>query len=210
MKQISLAIIALLGWFALIAQLFIFINTSALPTGEVIIRYFSYFTIDTNIIVALCSATLLLHRGQTETSFIAKQSTLTAAVLYILVVGIVYNTVLRPIWDPQGLQKLVDELLHSIVPAAFLLYWVFFVPKDKLQWKHAFYWMIYPAIYGAFVLTRGYFAEPRFYPYPFIDISALGVSRGIINSALFTLIFFFGSFFFIWIGRILSKKQMIR
>lgn len=48
------AIIFVLGWFALLLQLYLIIlhRVSSLP--ETIVRFFSFFTIQTNILVALC------------------------------------------------------------------------------------------------------------------------------------------------------------
>ena len=114
---------------------------------------------------------------------------------------------MRFLWNPQGLQWLVDELLHLIIPGLFLLHWLIFEAKDKLEWKNAFAWMIYPSIYGTFVLTRGYFSDSGFYPYPFIDIGKLGVNQGIINTIAFVIIFFVASLLFIGIGKRMSRGK---
>lgn len=198
--------IALLGWFALIAQLYININSKINPLPETLTRYFSYFTIDTNLIVALCCSFILLAAGSVPGKFFSRQSTQTAITIYIIIVGIVYNIVLRQIWKPEGLQKIVDELLHLIIPILFLLYWLFFVQKNELKWRHAFSWMIYPLLYGIFVFCRGY--ASGFYPYPFIDMSILGMNQTIINSIGFVFVFLIAGIIFIGIGRLMSKKKM--
>lgn len=200
-----LAAIAVLGWFALIAQFYLNITTSTFPVSETITRYFSYFTIDTNLIVAVCSSLVLLAPGSAAGKFFSRQTTQAAIVLYIVVVGVVYNIILRSIWDPQGLQKIVDELLHLIVPILFLLYWLICVPKNELKWKHAFNWMIYPSIYGAFALLRGNISG--FYPYPFIDKTILGFNKTMINTIGFVFVFLLSGLFFIAIGKWMSKNR---
>ena len=132
--------------------------------------------------------------------FFSRESTATAITVYIVIVNIIYNIILRFIWNPQGLQKIADELLHLIIPALFLLYWLIFVAKEQLKWKNAFTWMIYPLIYGIFVLIRGYFSDSQFYRYPFIVMSKLGVKNGIMNVVGFTGIFLYASLLFIGLG----------
>ena len=123
-----------------------------------------------------------------------------------MVVGIVYNIILRFIWDPQGLQAVADELLHLVIPILFLVYWLLFVQKNELKWKHAFMWMLYPFIYGVFILLRG--NASGFYPYPFIDMNILGLNKTLINVAGFVLVFLFGGLLFIGIGKWMNKKKV--
>lgn len=179
--------IAILGWFALIAQFQINITSGVAPGGELLVRYFSYFTILTNLLVAVCCTCIAANPQQGWGAFFSKTQTLTAITVYILVVGIVYNIILRFLWQPKGLQKLVDELLHSIIPVLFLLYWLLFINKQTLQWKQVFSWLIYPLIYLLFILIRGSFSG--FYPYPFVNAGDLGIKKVLLNSIAITILF---------------------
>ena len=206
-QKLFLGLIVLFGWFAVITQLYLNINSHVAAFTEILIRFFSYFTIDTNIIVTFCCTVLLIWPHTSIGKFFSKQSTIAAIAVYILVVGCIYNIVLRSLWNPQGIQYIVDELLHTINPVLFILYWLIFIPKQELEPRHAFYWMIYPLIYGIFILTRGYFSSPAFYPYPFIDISLIGINKGIFNTLGFTFLFFLLSLLFIGIGKFLSREH---
>lgn len=62
---------------------------------ETIIRFFSFFTILTNLLVALCFTFLLTKSSSALRSFFYRKSTLTAVTVYILIVGLVYNLILR-------------------------------------------------------------------------------------------------------------------
>jgi hypothetical protein len=119
MQKRSARIIALLGalpgWFAIITQLYLLIENRVVPVPETLLRFFAFFTIDTNIIVALCFTFIFLGSKYRLGRFFSKASTVTAIAVYITIVGIVYNVILRSIWDPQGTQKLIDELLHSVI-----------------------------------------------------------------------------------------------
>jgi hypothetical protein len=202
--KLFLFFIAVAGWFALIAQLYLNLTSHIASIPELITRYFSYFTILTNLIVAVCCTSLLLFNNN---NFFAKPKTLTAITVYIVIVGIIYNVILRSLWNPQGLQKIVDELLHTVIPVLFFLFWILFVPKGSLQWQNIFPWLIYPLIYLVLVLIRGTLSG--FYPYPFIDVNKLGLSKTIINSLGITSIFLIISLVFIAIDRMMKRKVSI-
>lgn len=120
--RILLAIGAIITWSAVVVQLYLFIVNRATPISEVIIRFFSYFTILSNILVALCFTILLLKQESGCGRFFSEPKILTAITTYIGVVGIVYNIVLRSLWAPEGLQMVVDESLHLVIPVLVVLF----------------------------------------------------------------------------------------
>ena len=144
--RIYFIIIALIGWFALIAQFYLILESKRAPAPELMMRFFTYYTILTNILVAVCSTAIVLM-GFSPNRFFTRPGTIAAITVNIAIVGIVYNIVLRGLAEPQGLARVVDELLHLIIPAAFLLLWFLFVPKGSLQSKSVLMWLIYPLSY---------------------------------------------------------------
>ncbi len=193
-NRMFLFVLTGLGWFALIAQFYINLNKNTATTAETIIQYFSYFTILTNLILAICTTVLLLKPN----SIFHRQSTLTALTVYILIVGIIYNAMLRFLWHPTGLQIVVDELLHTVIPIMFVMYWIMFVEKDQLSRKAVFPWMIYPVLYTIFILFRG--SVTGFYPYPFINIAELGFQKVMVNALGIAAAFVAVSLLFVGIG----------
>src|ERR1700733_8302520 len=135
-RRIFLVVIAALTWFAIIAQLILALNNRTASITETIVRFLSFFTIESNALIAIATTTLLLAPASRWGTFFAKTMTLTALTLYILVVGITYNTLLRSLWNPQGLQRIVDEILHSVIPVLFLIFWFSWQPKQRLQWSN--------------------------------------------------------------------------
>lgn len=201
MKRFFSLIFVILGWFAIIMQYILMCNNSELALPEMTIRFFSYFTILTNIIVAYYF-TLQLFRNSEK---IENSGIITAITVYILVVGLIYQLTLRSAWNPLGMQKIVDELLHSIIPFLALLYWIFIANKKDLSYKLIPKWTIYPLLYLVFILIRGSFAG--FYPYPFVNVVKFGYSQVFINSLYILIFFIVLSVVFIIVGNALSRQQ---
>lgn len=204
-QKIYLSILVFLAWFAVIFQFYLHITSGAAATPELLIRFFSYFTIDSNVLVALCSTSILLIPNTSIGRFFARPGVITAISVYIMVVALVYNTVLRFLWVLEGWPMVLNELLHVVVPLLFLLYWIYFVPKYQLQWSNLWAWLIYPLAYCIFVLIRGSYAD--FYPYPFLNINKLGLEKVLFNSVLVTLVFATLAVIFIAIGKREAKQK---
>ncbi|MCS3532093.1 Pr6Pr family membrane protein [Chryseobacterium sp. JUb7] len=198
MKRILALVFSFTGWFALIMQYNLMLEHSDLPFWEITIRFFSYFTILTNLIVAAYFTFQIFNRNPDK-----KSGTLTAITVYILIVGLIYQIILRSTWNPTGMQKLVDELLHTIIPVLVVTYWYIFENKTSLNYRHILKWSIYPLLYLIYILIRGNFSG--FYPYPFINVSEIGFTNVIINS-FWILIFFTGlSVILIKIGKTFNQ-----
>lgn len=205
--QIFLMIGAAITWFAVLLQLYLIILNRVESVPETIIRFFSFYTILTNILVAFCFTVLLLKPNSRSGIFFSQPGVLTATTIYITVVGVLYNLILREIWSPVGFQRLADELLHVVIPLLFILFWYFSAPKGGLGWKSAFPWLVYPFVYAVFVLIRG--ALSGFYPYPFVDVITLGFKKVLVNSAGLFIGFFLVSQLFIVITKAMSKTNSI-
>lgn len=194
---------ALLGWFAIIMQLYLMMENRVFSVPETLLRFFAFFTIDTNIIVALCFTFIFLGSKYRLGRFFSKASTVTAITVYITIVGIVYNVILRSIWEPEGMQKIVDELLHSVIPALVIIFWLIFIPIEQLKWKNAFPWLIYPIVYMAYAIIHG--AVTKFYPYHFVDVNELGYNKALLNAGGILLVIFFLSLALIATGKLMKK-----
>lgn len=150
--QIFSAIGAVMAWAAVILQLYLIIVNSTVSVSETLLRFFTFFTILSNILVAVCFTVLALKPRIEGSGFFSGAGVLSAVTVYITIVGTVYQFVLRQIWDPQGLQKIVDELLHTIIPAYFILFWFLFVRRFTLQWQQILQWLIFPLCYLIVIL----------------------------------------------------------
>ncbi|MFQ3617883.1 MAG: Pr6Pr family membrane protein [Cyanobacteriota bacterium] len=207
-KQPYAVLFALVGWFALLLQLQLMIDTSlakGLTAWTAIARYFSYFTIENNLLVALVLTAVALRSSSATGRFFQNPTVQSAIACYITIVGVVYHLLLRNIWNPTGWQLVVDNLLHYVMPAAYGLFWLAFVPKFALRWKDLFAWLIYPLGYCGFTLVRG--AITNWYPYPFINVVELGYPRVFVNILFVFLGFAVVALIFLAIARFLSRTK---
>lgn len=199
-------LIAVVGWSGLTLQAYLTIGIFLQQGGTVgdgLWRLVGYFTILTNFLTALAMTAVAfnLWPGGRRPS----AATLAAITLYIAVVGIVYHLLLRNIWNPEGLQKLADIVLHYVVPLAAFTFWLFCAPKSSLKFRHVALWLVYPLGYCAYVLARG--AQDGWYPYPFIDAAALGLEKVLQNSAGLTVAFAIGGLILVAFGRLVSRRS---
>ncbi|WP_316844748.1 Pr6Pr family membrane protein [Pedobacter psychrodurus] len=194
---------AILVWFSLGLQFGVSLALSGGDYPATIKVFLSYFTITTNIIVAICFTRLSFFKRDQSNHLFSKASTLTAITVYIVVVGLIYNVMLRGLILPTGWARAADELLHVVSPLVFLLFWIFFVKKASLLYKQAITWLIYPLLYVVFVVIRGYLINK--YPYPFIDVAQLGYPKAILNAIIVIFIFWLLSLLFIFIGKKTAK-----
>ena len=168
-------------------------------------RYFAYFTILTNTFVTLVMARAAL-RPEAREGLNAPRVELMAATS-ILFVCVVYNLLLASRWDPQGWQKVADVIVHQVVPGITALFWLS-RPHGRLGWRDAVFAAVWPAGYAAYGLTRG--ALDGFYPYFFIDPTALSWAEIARNLAGLMAAFVAGALLLAALSRALARQPQIR
>jgi len=186
----ALALVAVIAWLGVLLQLYLSVRL-ALGSGKSLVDglvvYFGYFTVLTNILVAL-ACTLPLTLGSSRFGrWFGSGMVLGCTTTAILFVGIAYHVLLRHVWAPEGLQWVADMTLHYVVPTAVLVYWISFPPRQKLPAWTPLAWCIYPIIYIAYALARGELIGS--YPYHFIDVTSLGYPKVLINSLGLLVVF---------------------
>lgn len=198
-------VFAIIGWAAIVAQYWLMIRGRAL--GEIpglTVNFLSFFTILTNLLAAL-ALTLPVVASEGAGRWWNLPAVRAGIVLFTTVVMAVYHLVLRATWDPQGLQKVVDYTLHYGMPLAFILDWLLFVPKGRTPWSAAIAWLGFPAAYGVWTLVHG--ALSGFYPYPFLDVTALGYGAVVRNMAGMTLGFLVLAVLLVALDRMLGRRR---
>lgn len=177
---------AVICWSTIILQFVLLMQNRLVSVTEAVVRFFTFFTILTNILVAFVFTAIWLKPNK-RLAFFTKFKTQTAVAVYIFVVGFVYNALLRFLWQPQGLQRIVDEMLHLMIPLLYCFYWFFKINVQPIHWKTILSWLIYPLVYLIVIMVRGTFSD--YYPYPFVDVLKLGFPTVIVNCLLMTLFF---------------------
>ena len=175
-------VVAVTGWVALTLQLIVTVDMTTgdgRTVGHAIWRYLSFFTILTNLLVALTLTRVARARWPGGTP--ADVSTITGVVLAIAIVGVTYHTLLSGRVPEMGpLWWTADRMLHYLIPAVSVLWWLAFVPAHRRSYRDPPAWLIFPASYLVYALVRGSF--DGWYPYFFIDVSTLGYGRALLNS----------------------------
>jgi len=170
---------AVLGWIGLIAQYALSLEAGVRSVFGSTVVFFSYFTVLTNVLVALAFTAPALIPDSRLGRWTTSEGVRAAIAMYIAVVGLIYHLLLDATWDPQGLLFYVNQVLHTVMPIAFVLDWLLFVPKGRLRWIDPVKWLAYPLLYGTWTVIHGQFIG--WYPYWFIDIGMLGWTRAMIN-----------------------------
>jgi hypothetical protein len=200
------AIAAAIGWYALVAQLILMIlrapPTYAGVAGEVG-KYFGYFTILTNLLVALVMSAIARSPGNPRRSWLDQPRVTGALATYTTIMFLVYELMLRGQWHPTGMQWFVDLLLHDVVPAACLIFLISFVPRGALRWAYPLHWLIFPVAYSLYAFTRG--AITGWYPYPFVDVAVLGLLPALRNAALLLAAFYLVGMLYVAADRAIQR-----
>lgn len=191
-----MAVIAVTTWFGLALQFYLMVVSSQVQSSQLqaaarlrlVANYFSFFTILTNLLVALGLTFSLVAPHSRLGRFVSRPVAASGTAVYIAIVGVTYSVLLRHLWNPQGAQKIADILLHDLVPVMYVGYWLVLVPRGALRWKDTLAWLLYPVAYFCYSLIRG--AVTGWYPYPFIDAGKLGYSHVLANAAVLVCAFF--------------------
>lgn len=127
------------------------------------LHYFSYFTIDSNLLAAAVFLILAARRGERSAGFEMVRG---VAVICMTVTGIVF-TVLLSGTDVDTAIPWVNDVVHSIMPIVVAVDWLLDPPRTRLTYRQGLTWVIYPAIWLVYTLVKGPIVDK--YPYPFLD-----------------------------------------
>jgi hypothetical protein len=197
---------AAISWVVLAIQFYLYLTNpdiQNISAAERIVRFFSFFTTLTNLLVAITWTVIVVFPQAGLSKFFSKTTTQTAVAVYISIVGIVYSLLLRSVWNPDGWQKIADHWLHDAIPLLFIAYWIFFVPRSGIGWLDPIKWLIYPVVYIVYSLIRG--ALVNWYPYYFVDVDKLGYPIALQNTALMLVAFLTVGFVFVGIDKLVSR-----
>jgi hypothetical protein len=187
----------LVAAFALVLQLVLILEgktvldqAAAPDLATRLLRFVSYLTIWSNVLVAWSALTLAA--GADRDSRVWRALRLDA-VLVCLGGGIVHFFLLRPILDLSGGAALADHLLHQVVPILAVVGWLVFGPRNRVGRSDLVPFLVVPGVWVVYTLIRGAFVD--WYPYPFVNVTEHGygvvavnvIGVGVFMVALFAL-----------------------
>lgn len=175
-----------------------FNNSLSEPTEFNAINFFSFFTIQSKIIIAVVFLIsvyfLIMQRSSKKLEFIRG-----ASILFMVITGIIYFLLLRNV-DVQISTPWINNVLHYIIPTVALLDWLLNPPARKIKFKHALLWLLFPFVYLLYQPIRG--SLIGWYPYPFLSDN----DHSYTQIALTCAVVFIGLLVLVWSLTIVTPK----
>lgn len=159
---------------------------------------YRFFTVWTITAIGVISALISLGRP-------VSSSIQGALLLAIVAVALVFHILLASRVSFEGLEILVNQMFHTIIPISWVLYWVFLSPKKDLRLGMVPSWLVYPLVYCLYAMTRGAFDGT--YPYFFLDIGNLGIGGVAAYCAGLLLVFAIAGAGIVGLARIISSRH---
>jgi len=165
-----------------------------------------YFTIQSNILVGLVTLYLLVEliwfRRPDGTTQRVSAYLRGLTMLSVSVTGIVFNVILAPLIDePLGFSSVV---LHTIVPAGFVLDWLLFARKGSFRFPDIAVWVV-PAL-AYLVITLTVATWDGFYPYPFMDAAEIGYGMVTVNALILLVGFSVLGVVYVAVDKLLARR----
>lgn len=200
-------IVCATGWISLIITMVL--NYQAVLDGiDAIVLYsytFSYYTIQSNLIVAIWLTFAIIYHNKEEKPRFLKSPVQGAITLYITVTFMIFAILLSWLYKPTGWAAVTNLTMHYLIPIAFIVDWIVTGNKTEYQWKYALYWLVYPLGYLIYTMIHGLFTN--FYPYYFIDLSVLSIPEFIISAVGLSAVFLLLGLLDVFINRVLYRKR---
>ena len=151
---------------------------------ERLIDWIGYFTILSNITVAVVMTVLVVRPGLFTRATVGGaiwRALRLDSVVMIIVTGVVYNLLLAT-GGKSGWDALSNALLHVIVPILTVLVWAVAGPRRILGFSTIWLSLVLPILWAIYTLIRG--AVISAYPYPFFDVISNGYASVLIFVAV--------------------------
>jgi len=196
-------VVAAVAWFALAFQMVLTISGEAVlvetdPPGPAqrIYQYFAYFTIQSNLLVAVTSTALARDPLLDRTGWRVARL---AGIVGITVTGLVHFFLLRPLLDLEGPNWVVDKLLHMVVPVLAVAAWAWVGPRPRASVREAAYALVWPVAWTAWTLVVA--QVDGWVPYPFLDAGEEGWAAVGVACAGITVLFLLLFALYVWLDR---------
>ena len=167
-----------------------------------ILDFFTYFTIWSNILVAVIMWMLVANPRRNGKVFrVLRLDT----ILMISVTGIIYQGLLAASAKNVGLEVVTNFFEHQLTPIVVVVVWLLVGPRRQIKWADIPLALILPIVWAIFALVRG--AVIHAYPYGFLNVDKYGLGAVIltvIEIAIFGVII---SAIYLGLDRLLSLKK---
>ncbi len=158
-------------------------NVVAASTGTRLVNLFSYFTIQSNILTLVAAASLALAPDRDGRLWRVVRLDM---LIGIVITGAVFGIVLAGLVHPTGVAWWCNTALHYFAPWWALVGWLLFGPRPRIDWATVRWSFVWPVAWIVYTFVRG--AVTGFYPYPFLNVTDLGLLVALRNTAAVVLL----------------------
>jgi hypothetical protein len=165
--------------------------------------YFSYFTIDSNVIASalLFAGVLRWSSAPSPTMDLLRGAT----VVYMTVTGVVFTLLLKNV-DVDTQLAWVNSVVHELMPLVILSDWFIVPPVLRLTTRQGALWLAFPLVWIAFTLIRG--AAVGRYPYPCLNPANGGYGSVAIYSVVILVFMLLVCAMVVWMGNLRSPGKV--
>ena len=184
-------LVALVGIVGIILQM-------GVADGRFNLNVFQYFTIQSSVVVAIYmifSVVSLIKSKQSQT-FTKYPVFMGVSLMGIsLTMVVAFFLLSHAFSNVSASGKLSMTLLHEVLPILTIGNYILFEEKGKWKKKDPFLFCIFPLVYVTYALIAAQIGNGigsltgSKYPYPFLDMDALGVVPVLITCVIISLIY---------------------
>ncbi len=189
------AAVAALVTAGLVLQLVLSATSDGGSFGSVqgkVFNFFCFFTVLSNIAVAVTHRMLAVDPFRSSTAFRVMRI---VAVLCIAVTGVVFHVALASLHELTGWDLVADTILHTLSPILAGVGWLVLGPRRQLDGGVVRLAILPPVGWLVFALVRGSFVQDvagnDYYAYPFMNAQVLGYPVALLRCAI-VAVFFLG------------------
>ena len=174
MTRLWYAVTAALGGVSIVTA-----TSMVIDNDGSLVNMYSYFTIQSNLLVLVSAVLLAIRPDRSGTVFEAVRM---AGLVGITVTGVVYATTLEGAIKLAGLELWNDRIFHYVIPAMAVIGYLLLRPRTVFH-RSAYLFLLWPLAWITYTLIRAEVADPRFrgengttmpVPYDFLDIAEKG------------------------------------
>ncbi|MGW4246290.1 Pr6Pr family membrane protein [Nocardia sp. NPDC004722] len=172
------------------------------PVAASVGNFFSYFTIQSNLIIIAVWLVIALADPQGR----RWQYIRCAATLYILITGVVYALLLQKI-NVGIAYPWTNDTLHRVTPLVALADWLLVPVALGVSARLIAVLLAYPIVYGVYSLIRGPIVD--WYPYPFIDPRSQGYGSMAVGLVFLVIAFVILAIAVIALGDLAGRRRRV-
>lgn len=170
--RITAGLIGSFGALALVTQVTLNLG---MGVGAVLWGLAGFFTILTNTLMTATMLAIALTGRRLPFGW------MTMVTQSMIVVGVIYHILLAHLFNFSGIRWWTDQAFHTLLPALMLWFWLMETTRHNPRGGQPLWWLVWPAGYAVYAMTRG--ALTGWFPYPFLDVTQLGLGAVSINMA---------------------------